>query len=577
MNVPETESSAEQEEAVAPEAEPSAEPAETDVPEAVPTDGPGEAETPEETIEGWLLDAEGAKVQPGTLEKLLSQEGELSVCVSVENKITVKDFALQRLREIRFIADPEVFGGENWRIVLSRTDSLQDEFSEADIAGMQEGDIADLHIWAREEKPAPAPTPVPKPEISLAMESENVFPGEWSCLQPVFTLHGIPDGADNYSYAAVIMDERIAVLSENRYLPQEGICTLRFVLLDEMGDIADRSERCTLYLDFTPPQLAVEISADRDRTMNVYASDDGSGLAGISLDGGRTWQDIADVFSYTAPKKQTFAPGSIQVRDAAGNISENADAVMLENLPKFSYGGGYGGGYGSGSGTPAKQHASGDGETAQYNAYELTVAEGEMTKLILGGEETELMLTDAEGSELAFTAELTGWKKEYPDDSEPGQDTLILHALCTRQDEAPECIWHMNGAVLRKLFNSGVDYLALELDGEMLSLPTIGFAAGTRYAELKMVGTSTAEFNYHVRMRIDPEDETILRPAFNASLRCTAELSVDVAGECFEMLDRIQTPEMYFFDVFCAADDLPLYPYGEYPAFPNEDEEVRIG
>ena len=195
-----------------------------------------------------------------------------------------------------------------------------------------------------------------------------------------------------------------------------------------------------------------------------------------------------------------------------------------------------------------------------YNVYELALPDAPATALTLGGEEVALTLgVEGEGGDQAgfFTASLLRWarsgEEESPDSGDP--DTLLLAAEPLPADDAgSERVWRINGAVLRKLYNSDVRYLLLDVDGAMLSLPTQGFVAGTRYAELKMQGASTAEFTYEIRMRSAEDAQTL---PFNRAPGCAAEIWVEVAGERFELIDRLSTPEMYPCDVYCAPDDLP--------------------
>lgn len=197
-----------------------------------------------------------------------------------------------------------------------------------------------------------------------------------------------------------------------------------------------------------------------------------------------------------------------------------------------------------------------------------------MDVLTLGGEEIDLGLEieseDIPAEEAAlFTAELTAWAVGESVDAAyaPSEDTLVVRAQVGDATGPYSCTWRINGAVLRKLYNTDIQYLVLGAGDALLSLPTVGFTAGTRYAELKMQGVSTAEFEYEIVMRIDPDAEgpAPAEDGWNMVLGCELELRVEVAGERFDMIDRVATPEMYPFDVYCGPRDLPEYPYGEYP------------
>lgn len=553
----------------------------TDAPttDAPTSPAPDASESPAPEPEGYLLDAQGAKLQGGALKDLLQTEGALKVCVSTRKLIAIENFPLTRLKEIEFLPDEEAVG-KNFRVVCSASDRLADEYTQELIDALPQDVTGTLYIWLREELPEPTQTPAP--DRQLTVDAENYIEGAWSCLQPAFTLSGIGEGDSGCAYAAIILDERIAVLSDNVYRPaEEGVYGVRFAIMDDMGDLTCRSDKYNLWLDFTPPDLNIEVSAEKDRSMTLHMADALSGLDALSLDGGDSWiaLDGMESYPYTAPEKQTFAPGMILLRDVAGNISANADEVVLDKIPK-GFGGGGGGG---GDGKPKKQHASGDGDDAQYNAYDLALPEGAVRSLTLGGEEVELSLEVVDENDAsvpgAFGAKFIRWARANQPAATEGDapadpDTLLLTAAeLPAEKEAFDCVWKINGAVLRKLFNSDIRYLLLDANGTMLSLPTQGFTAGTRYAQLKMQGVSTAEFDYEIYMRFHPEEAADgEKVPFSRAQGCMPEIWTEVAGERFEMLDRASTPEMYPLDVYCAPDDLPDYPYGAYPAFADGAE-----
>ena len=315
---------------------------------------------------------------------------------------------------------------------------------------------------------------------------------------------------------------------------------------------------------------------EKNYAMNLSFSDALSGVDALSLDGGASWiaLDGAQSYAYAADKKQLFAPGMILLRDVAGNVAANAEEVALDKLPSMSGGGGGGGG----SAGPKKQHASGDGDDAQYAAYDLELPEGAMDTLTLGGEALELGLRVEDANRFAepaaFEARLLRWAREGARE-EDAADTLALRAQDADGDGAKRAfVWRINGAVLRKLYNSDVRYLLLEAEGAALSLPTVGFVAGTRYAELKMEGVSTAQFNYEIRMSAGDAQDA---PDFSRAPGCEIGIWVEVAGERFELKNRRSTPEMYPCDVYCAKEDLPEYPYGKYPAFMEDAQEEGEG
>ena len=529
-------------------------------------------------LEGYLLDGDGAKLEGGALCRLLERPGALRICVSTRRVIRVENFLLARLREIEFLPDRDLVRGD-FRVVLSASESLRDELTPERIETLPDDAVGDLYIWLREELPTPAPTQAPEAELKLGVAAENVVQGAWSCMQPSFALSGIGAEDENCAYAAIILDERIAILSEDVYLPrEEGVYTVRFAILDAMGDIVDRSEKFTLRLDFTPPEMRVEPDMEKNYAMNLSFSDALSGVDALSLDGGASWiaLDGAESYAYAAEKKQSFAPGMILLRDAAGNVTANADAVTLDKIPSMSGGGG-----GGGSAAPKKQHASGDGDDALYASYALDLPEGAVRALSLGGEELELGLCLEDENHFAepaaFEARLLRWAREGAQDEGGQADTLALRAADAAGDGAArEYVWKINGAVLRKLYNSDVHYLLLENGGAALSLPTAGFVAGTRYAQLKMEGVSTARFNYEIRMRVG-DASPAADAAFSCAQNCDVGLWVEVEGERFALVSRERTPEMYPCDVYCAQEDLPEYPYGKYPAFADGAQKEGEG
>ena len=549
---------------------------ESQVPEESQPPLADDAAEQEPAPEGYLLDGSGAKLQGGALEELLQTPGALRICISTRSAVHLADFPLARLMEIEFVPDPD-FSGERLRVLCAASERVEDEYTPEILAALPADAVGDLYIRLLEIPDAPEEPPVTV--LHLRVSPEDYRGDVWSCVPPTFTLGGIGAEDADCAYAAIILDERIAVLSDSVYIPrEEGAYSVRFVILDAMGDVADRSERYDLRLDYTPPELGIEVSQEADCTMALHFSDALSGVEALSLDGGASWiaLDGVESYIYTAPQHQSFAPETILLRDAAGNLSSNAEEILLDRIPQMSGGGGGG----SGEAAPKKQHASGDGSDEGYNVYELALPDAPATALTLGGEEVALTLgVEGEGGDQAgfFTASLLRWarsgEEESPDSGDP--DTLLLAAEPLPADDAgSERVWRINGAVLRKLYNSDIRYLLLEVDGAMLSLPTQGFLAGTRYAQLKMQGVSTAEFDYEIRMRTLSHGtaDAAQLPAFSRAPACDAHLRVQVEGEEYAPLDRDATPEMYLCDVYLGPEDLPDYPYGAYPAFADGAE-----
>ena len=502
----------------------------------------------------------------GTLAELLAEPGAKTVYVLAKEPVRIENFPLAMLKDAQLLPDLETFG-EGYAVVLASDEGPIDlEDIDADAK------VALIVSVEKKEEPKPDEKPDQDAKIALKVTPRNFNEGEWQNEIPDFLLEGIPSDTDGYCYAAIIYDERIVPLSGDEYFAQEeGEYIVRFAILDALGDIADKSEKYALKMDFTAPELTIEVSEEHDYTMTLRAADTLSGVAGLSMDGGATWVPLNEGESvvHTESRKKMFAPGAIMVRDLAGNVIANDVEIELDAIPKVSALGGMGG---SGSpSTTAAPHASGDGDASPYDAYELALPEGAVDILTLGGEKIDLGL-EIEAEDIPsegpakFVAELTAWAAK---DSafESAKDTLVLRAETGATAGAYICTWRINGAVLRKLYNTEIRYLALAAGDAVLSLPTVGFTAGTRYAELKMEGISTSEFDYEIVMRFDPKAEgpAPAEDGWNMVLGCDVEIHVEVGGERFDMIDRASTPEMYPFDVYCGPKDMPEYPYGEYP------------
>ena len=531
--------------------------------------------------EGYIESGNGRIA--GTLEELLSVPGRKTVYVSAKEPVRIEKFRLSLLKDVEFLPDAG-FGRGYVVAVATEKGAIEpmaiEEDEEVTLIISVEKQTEEEGGGDTEPGPEGGEPGGEEAEIELKVTPRSFTDGAWQNEIPSFLLEGIPEGNEDCVYAAIIYDERIVPLAGDEYFArEEGAYVVRFAILDALGDIADKSEKYLLMLDFTAPELAIEVSAERDYTMTLSASDLLSGVAEFSLDGGETWAPLGEGESivHTEARRKVFAPGMIQVRDQAGNVALNLEEIVLDAIPKEpAYMGGWSGG-GSGEPSPtAAPHASGNGDAAPYDAYELALPEGPVEVLTLGGEELDMGLELAgvdipEDEPALFTAELTAWAVENSLDAElePAKDTLVLRTEVGDMDEPYTCTWRINGAVLRKLYNTDITYLALAAGDAVLSLPTIGFTAGTRYAELKMEGVSTAEFDYEIVMHIDPNaDAAAFVPEKDGWILtgdCAPEIHVEVAGERFDMIDRFTTPEMYPIDVYCGPADLPEYPYGLYP------------
>ena len=215
-----------------------------------------------------------------------------------------------------------------------------------------------------------------------------------------------------------------------------------------------------------------------------------------------------------------------------------------------------------------------------------------MHKLTLDGEELELTLClDAaqdfafdETYEPVFLAEMTYWAAPptpdengatpahapqptpAPEDLTP--NTMVLDAQveeAIKEGGAFEYRWDINGAVLRQLKKSGVDYLALKIGDRLTALPTEGFLAGEKYTELKMQGVSTRRFQYGVVMRftpVDPEAEP-LPEGEQPPEPWTTEITVTVEEESTLLTDDELEP-MYMMNVCAGPVEMMAVPYGTW-------------
>ena len=149
-------------------------------------------------------------------------------------------------------------------------------------------------------------------------------------------------------------------------------------------------------------------------------------------------------------------------------------------------------------------------------------------------------------------------------------DTLVLTAVEEENlGDRFEYRWKFNGEVLRLLENSGVKYLALKARDDMAVFPTEGFTGGTKYTELKMLGTSNKKFDYTAAMtfNLDPDHIPALSE-IDRSESCDLAVQVEVEGEKY-VLTAEQKGEMYYYNVLLGPSALMLEPYESYFAEPD--------
>ena len=393
--------------------------------------------------------------------------------------------------------------------------------------------------------PTPEVTPEPTrtPGVTLEVTAEDYTPGVWTYITPTFTLSGIPEGSEEYVYGVFICNEKLILLSNgnNTYMPtDEGWTSVRFAVLDKLGDVQALSDQYDMLLDFTPPDGPYLSGDDECKTVCYVTADDGlSGLNGISYDGGETWDEYTDPeqeMSFLGDVGDTVEAGEICVRDNAGNISYNAESFTFGKKKRT----------GTGTGTGAKpiHHVKEtmDYSKANYNALELSVSDAPQTELSIGGTAINLSLRSEEQTE-AFTAELTTWQTTAAE-TQTAPNALVL----TAASEAQTNVWHFGGEAYKLLYNSGVEYLVFASGDYIAVIPTAGFTGGTQYGKLKAGGVSTRKFEY-----------TLIQ---DEALRETT-LSVQVEGETYLLEENMESP-MYRYDVLVGTKDMMQNPYESY-------------
>ena len=397
---------------------------------------------------------------------------------------------------------------------------------------------------APDETPTPEPTETPESGMTLEVTADGYEPDVWTNSAPLFRLSGIPEGSDEYVYGVFVCNERLILLAKDTdsYVPsEEGLTSVRFAILDMMGDVVALSDQYDLMLDFTAPDGPYLSGVDYSDTVCFIDVYDGlSGMSEISYDEGETWEpyiEYEDGLSIVGEKGDTIEAGTIWVRDVAGNISSNAEEFTFGKRKKT---GGTGG-----TGTKPIKHVKEpmDYSKANYNALELKFSDEPQTQLVAG--ETTLNLSLSEGSgdtAKPFTAKLAAWQTDEKAQDKP--NALVLTAQAGEENST----WRFSGDVYKLLNNSGVDYLVFSTGEYMTALPTAGFTGGTQYGKLKASGVSTRKFEYTLC-----QDE---------ALRETT-LSVQVEGETY-LLEEDTAQPMYRYDVLVGTTDLMKNPYESY-------------
>ena len=395
------------------------------------------------------------------------------------------------------------------------------------------------------EAPTQTPNETPAPTgVTIEVTADGYEPDVWTNNPPVFTLSGIPEGSDEYVYGVFVCNERLILLAKDTdsYVPtEEGLTSVRFAILDLMGDVVALSDQYDLMLDLSAPDGPYLSGVDYcDTVCYIEAYDSLSGLSDISYDEGETWEpyiEYEDGLSIVGEKGDTIEAGTIWVRDIAGNISVNAEEFTFGKRKKT---GGTGG-----TGTKPIKHVKEtmDYSKANYNALELKFSDEPQTQLVAGEATLNLSLSEGAGDAAKpFTAKLAAWQTDEKAQDKP--NALVLTAQAGEENST----WRFSGDVYKLLNNSGVDYLVFSTGEYMTALPTAGFTGGTQYGKLKASGVSTRKFEYTLC-----QDE---------ALRETT-LSVQVGGETY-LLEEDTAQPMYRYDVLVGTTDLMKNPYESY-------------
>ncbi len=572
--------SGEPEESASPNPSPSVSPGESGGPEESPSPSPSPSVPPGEegartftpTGEAWARLADGTLLdgttEKGDLQEILDEiamRGETekaTVYIRSREEITLENIAEKFLENsVDLLPDPELFDKQQyivtWHTIESKTRGLPPI-----VVAVKH--VSEIHPTA---SPTPEVTPTP---ISLTVDVQGLEPDVWKKEAPTFTLSGIEQGSEEYVYGVFICNERLVLLSQDThtYTPtEEGEVSLRFAILDRMGDVAVLSDEYTMLLDFTPPDVPWLESAQEDGlALRVITQDTGSGLDAVSFDGGQTWTPWpteGEAPLLTGEEGGYVDAGRVVVRDKAGNTAANEEMFFFGGDWDFDLDPGPIGGGGGGSGSKPIKHVKEtmDYSKANYNALELEFAQGPQTELIAGDTQLNMVLLGEEGDTAQpFTARLETWQR-YEDVKPKSPNALVLSAcppqpdaLSHAQQEQGDLVtWRFTGDVYKLLYNSGVDFLVLLNGDYMTAIPTEGFTAGTQYAKLKAAGVSTRRFDYTVS-----QDET---------LRETA-ISVTVDEETW-LLEEDRAQPMYRYNVLIGTDDMMEKPFESY--LPEEE------
>lgn len=588
---------------------------------------------PDPDAQGWIAaqNADGSEGRIyGDLETLIGLRGEGEIFVQAKKAVKISEIDARQLIGVEFAPDPDVFqnGEFRARITTESPDAAEDLSALEDIdlspyKDMTEPAPVTVYIWVMqifEETPSPEPTaqptqtpadmptaeptqapspeptaqptqaPTPEPTqapIVLSVSAENAVPGVWSGVLPTFELSGIPQGREDLKYAVILYDREITELDGSVYQPaSEGVFSVRFVIVDAMGDIVSASDSTTLYLDLSVPEAVLPMpSQQKSYAMVLLAADSLSGVKRVSVDSGETWEPIENEvpYGYVFGQETVLESGMLQIEDHAGNVWKNEEPLVFGAVYKEN-GGGSGGYYG-----PHKDHSentTGDDGTTGYAEAYLSAGEEPVLSLDIAGRVLSLSTEFADGAaqETPFSVQfgkmaaldehgdrIGGLESLHIGEISDGDDMMLLTAAAPQEipeGETPAYIWSFDGAALRTLYASGVEHLVLCAGESAAVFPTVGFTAGTKYTELKIGGTGSRYFLYTARMQ-ELSGQTRTADGINRTENTEFSLDADVKGEKFRLVPAAD--ERMYADGVCVipAEWLDLA-QEEYPAIDTE-------
>ena len=425
----------------------------------------------------------------------------------------------------------------------------------------------------------------------------SAFPADtWQTKQPQFTLSGIPEGSE-WKYALLIYDQGLTAPIESPYsLTVEGKRKLQFLIQDTTGAFIATSPIIDVWGDWNPPTLECAVSEDKSYTIDITATDAGSGVTQISLDGGKTWKTWEptkeNTYTYTAEKETTFKKEDIQVKDAVGHITKSEEEYELKKVDEKEEEGDDDNkedgdddsedeNSSSSSSSEKKTtlpHSSGNGADASPYVLKLTLPDEPMRQLIVGGTALDLTLMveeDGERRPTSFTGRFTRWGSYFDATSKLDPDTLVLIAdVDLGLSDVIKCEWHFNGEVYRLLGEAGVKYIVFQVGDDYCALATEGFTGGTKYTEFKMLGVSTRKFDYTLTMKLDQDASHISAMTDNDfSEDCDLSVSVVVENMSYELSNSPKSL-MYYYNIYLGPEDMLQFPFGKYEGLPADPEKL---